>query len=387
MGVSAGAGHDAKPIALAAGGTGGHMFPAEALAHCLLRRGRAVSLITDRRGRAFAVEGGEIDVYRIRAETVSGPNLLTRVRGLIDLGLGTIDALRLLRRLQPAAVIGFGGYASFPTMVAAVRLGIAAVLHEQNAVLGRANRFLAHGATRIATSFPDVAGLRPIDRGKTVLTGNPVRRAIAELSSQPYAPANDGAFRLLITGGSQGARIFGRVVPAALSLLPEALRRRILVNQQCRPDDVDDVRRRYDVLGLTADVQPFFADMAARLGAAHLVIARAGASTVAELTAAGRPALLVPYPHAADDHQTANAAALESAGAAWTIPEPAFSPEALAARLQPVLSLPEPLVRLAAQARRIGVVDAAERLADVVETALPANGNRRPAEPAKGRAA
>lgn len=355
------------PIVLAAGGTGGHMFPAEALARALLARGRPVSLITDKRGQAFGEALPEVTTYRIAAATV-GRGLIGKLRTAIALMIGYGQARQLLRTLTPAAVVGFGGYPSAPTVFAAETRKIPVMLHEQNGVLGRANRMLAPRANRIAVAFPEIAGLRAGDRAKLVVTGNPVRPAIAALAAEPYrAPEPGGAIRLLVLGGSQGARVFSEVVPAALTALPPSLRHRLHVTQQARAEDLEAVRAAYADSGIAVELAPFIADVPARLAAAHLVICRAGASTVAELTAAGRPAILVPYPHATDDHQTANAARLNAAGAGWLVPQPDFTAAELGRRLAALIDAPDTLAGTAEAARRLGVPDAAERLADAVE--------------------
>ncbi|MBI1776975.1 MAG: undecaprenyldiphospho-muramoylpentapeptide beta-N-acetylglucosaminyltransferase [Proteobacteria bacterium] len=362
-------------IALAAGGSGGHMFPAAALAEALARRGYALTLITDRRGQAFTVAGGEVEIHRIRASGLGDRSLTRKLLGVIELGFGLIEARQLLKRLRPAAIAGFGGYASVPTLLAASQLGIPTVLHEQNAVLGRANRLLASHATRLATSFEAVSQIKQADRGRVVMTGNPVRDAVARVSQAPYpAPAADGTLSLLITGGSQGARVFGRIVPQAVALLPESVRRRLSIVQQCRPEDIEAARDIYLGLGVEAELSPFFADLPERLARAQLVICRSGGSTVAELTAAGRPSILVPYPYHSDNQQGANAQALENAGAAWLMPEAAFTAQALAARLEPLLVVPARLVEMAEKARALGRLDAAERLAGLVLEIAPANG-------------
>jgi len=352
-------------VVLAAGGTGGHMFPAEALARALLGRGREVALMTDSRGASFG-NLPAVALYRIRAGRVGG-NLLRRVMGIASLALGTVEAARKLRALGPAAVVGFGGYPSVPTMLAAARQRLPTVIHEQNAILGRANRLLAPRVQRIATSFAEVGAMRSQDRTRANLTGNPVRPAIAALRQRPYgAPDPDGAFELLVLGGSQGARILSEVVPAALARLDPALRQRLRLSQQARAEDLEAVRASHAASGIAAEVKPFFDDVPARLGRAHLVLARSGASTVAELTVSGRPAILVPYRYAADDHQTANAGALEAAGAAWVIPEGAFTADALAEQLALLMRSPELLRETAARAFALGRPDAADRLADLV---------------------
>ena len=364
-------------ILLAAGGTGGHMFPAEALARALIDRGRRVILVTDRRGRGFGDRLPAVEVFRITAAGLAGGSLLRRAQGIAQLLRGYLQARRLVIRLRPALVVGFGGYASVPTVYAAQRAGLPTLLHEQNAVLGRANRMLAAQARAVATSFPETAAL-----GKATprLTGNPVRPAIAALGAQPY-PAMDGTLRLLVLGGSQGARVFARLIPAALAALAAERRRRIAIAQQCRPEDLEQVRSAYAALGQPAELADFFTDVAERLAIAHLVISRSGASTVAELAAAGRPAILLPYPHATDDHQTANAAAFAGAGAGWLMPEANASPESLARHLAMLLDNPAALSEAAAAAHNFGQGNAAMRLADLAEALIPANGGP-PAEAA-----
>jgi len=353
-------------VVLAAGGTGGHMFPAEALARALLTRGRRVALMTDSRGEAFGDRFPGVALHRVRAGRFSG-TLLRKALGLVELALGTVEAARHLRTLAPAAVVGFGGYPSVPTMLAAARQNRPTVIHEQNAILGRANRLLASRARRIATSFPEVGGLSMADRSRVTETGNPVRPTVTALRDTPYAESSgDTPFELLVLGGSQGARILGTVVPEALARLPEALRRRLRLAQQARPENLEAVHAAHAASGIAAEIRPFFDDVPARLARAQLVIARSGASTVAELTVMGRPAILVPYRYAADDHQTANARALEAAGAAWVMSETAFTAEALAQRLAALMNEPATLAKAARAAHGLGRPDAAERLADLV---------------------
>ncbi len=359
-------------VVLAAGGTGGHVFPAEALAGTLLDRGYRLALVTDRRGQAYGGTLGKLETHRVLAGGIAGRGPLAKVRALAELGLGVVQARALLSRLRPAAVLGFGGYASVPTMVAASLLGLPNAIHEQNAVLGRANRLLAARVRRIATSYAQVAHIDGRLAAKVVQTGMPVRPAVAALRGRP-APALDeaGEIRLLVLGGSQGARALSEVVPAALAALAAPLRRRLAVSQQCRPEDLEEVRRAYGASGVNATLESFFHDVPERMAAAHLVIARSGASTVAELTTLGRPAILVPYPHAIDDHQTANAHAVDEAGGAWLMPQASFTPGTLAARLDSLFTQPGTLARAAACAHSVGRPDAAARLADMV-AALPA---------------
>ena len=355
-------------ILLAAGGTGGHVFPARALAETLLARGHRVGLVTDRRGTAFETASGTLEVHRIRAAGIAGRGILAKVKAVGELLLGYLEARRLVRTLAPAVVVGFGGYASVPTVMAASARRVPVVLHEQNAVLGRANRLLAARADAIAVSFAEVAKVRPADRGKLVLTGNPVREAIRAVRDTVLPPlADDAPVAVLVTGGSQGASVFADLVPAAIARLPEALRHRLRLSQQARPIELEQVTAAYRELGIEADVRKFFDDMPARLAEARLLVCRSGASTVAENTVAGRPALLVPYPHAIDDHQTANARAVAAAGGARVMPQSGTDADALATALTEILGDPALLARMADAARGVGVPDAVERLADLVE--------------------
>ena len=354
---------------LAAGGTGGHLFPAQALAARLLAQGEAVYLTTDVRTEGLADKMPGVAVRQVRAGRFGGGPLRAAC-GIADLAVGVVQARRLLRQLRPAAVVGFGGYASVPTMVAAAQLGLPTVIHEQNAVLGRANRMLAPRARRIATGFSETSGLRPQDRGRAVQTGNPVRPAILAVGGRPYAPPEPGGtIELLVFGGSQGARVFAELVPAALALLPAELRARLRLCQQARPEDGAAVAEQLAALGIAAEVESFFTDMPERLARAHLVICRAGASTIAELAAAGRPALLVPYPHAMDDHQSANARAFAAAGGGWAMPQSTLTDAVLAERLAELLEDAAALQLAAAAARRFAGDDAAERLAALVLSA------------------
>ncbi|CAO3373364.1 undecaprenyldiphospho-muramoylpentapeptide beta-N-acetylglucosaminyltransferase [Azospirillum argentinense] len=356
-----------RPIILAAGGTGGHFFPAEALARELLARGEAVALVTDKRGQAFGDSLPEVTVHRIRSAAPGG-NLLAKMNAAWQMGLGLLGANALMRHLKPAAVVGFGGYPSVPTVYAAAQGRVPVMLHEQNAVLGRANRMLAAAARRIAVAFPEVASVKAEHRSRLVRTGNPVRPAIAAQRDAAYAvPAPGGPVRILVMGGSQGARVFSEVIPEALGRLPADLRARIHLAQQCRPEDLEAARAAYAGMGLGGlELESFFRDVPDRLAACHLAITRAGASTIAELTCIGRPAILVPYPHAMDDHQTANARQLAAAGAAWVMAQPDFTADALAARLTALLESPDALTAAAQAAHGWGMADAARRLADAV---------------------
>ncbi|WP_404421997.1 undecaprenyldiphospho-muramoylpentapeptide beta-N-acetylglucosaminyltransferase [Thalassospira australica] len=361
-------------IALTSGGTGGHMFPAVALARALVRRGAHVLFFTDARASRYTegVEG--VETIILPAGGIAGKGLKGRLTGALRLGLGTMKARALLKKSRPAAVIGFGGYASIPATLSAKWLGIPFAIHEQNAVLGRANRMVAGAAHRIATSFPTVKLIAPGDEAKVIWTGNPIRHEVAALASTEYdAPTPEGPVRLLITGGSQGARVLSEILPAALVALPRDLRNRLIVTQQAREEDLEAVRKTYEGSGIDVTLASFIDDIPERLRDCHLVIARSGASTVAELTAAGRPALLVPLPSAIDDHQRFNAQQVEEAGGAWMLPQDRFTIEILSERLTKLLQNPAALTRAAKAAKATGRPNAAERLADMVLDLLGLN--------------
>lgn len=354
-----------RPVVLATGGTGGHVFPAEALAGELEARGLPFALVTDSRGRQWQGALSRRPIHYIHSASPSG-SLRRRLGAVLSLGLGLFDAWRALGRIGPSVVVGFGGYASVPTMIAARLRRLPAMLHEQNAVLGKANRLVLGGAVRVATSFSRTLHL-PVDDRRVCLVGNPVRAPVGALRNSPYrAPAEGRVIDLLVFGGSQGAASFSQVVPDAILSLPAALRGRIRLVQQCRTEDIERVRARYSAAGLVAELDPFFADLPSRLAAAHLVIGRSGASTVAELATIGRPSILVPYPHAADDHQSANARALEATGACIVVPHAAFTAEALATLLNALFAEPQRLSAMATAAHAAGRPDAAARLADLV---------------------
>ena len=365
-----------RPIVIAAGGTGGHFYPAEALAAALIARGQWVVLMTDARSGALnSTVFNARDQYVLPGAGIAGRGVARAGKAVLSLAAGVVKARGILARIRPAAVVAFGGYPAVPPVLATrlLRDRPPVVLHEQNAVLGRANRFLSGHASVLALSF--AATVRVPKGVRTVVTGNPARPAIMALSTAPYTPP-DGPVHLLILGGSLGARVFSDIVPEALTRLPDALRARLRVTQQCRAEDLDRVRAAYQDHGIAADLAPFFADVAGRLRAAHLVIARAGASTVAELAIAGRPAILVPLPGAIDDHQSANARALADAGGAWIMPQPTFTAARLADSLTRLLAdntTPgaaagdSPLVRAAAGARTVAQPGAAAALADLVQ--------------------
>lgn len=359
-------------IALAAGGTGGHVIPAQALAAELQARGHRPIFLTDHRGMRYASLFPEMPAHEVASAPLRR-GLVAKLIGVFRMVGGTWRALRLMRELRPAAVVGFGGYPSVPAGLAAVLAGLPLGLHEQNAVFGRSNRLLARFARLVTLSF---ARTYRMPRHHSVhVTGNPVRPAIAALAAADYeAPTLDGVFRLLVIGGSQGATILSDVVPAAVSALPKGSYSRLEIVQQTREEDLERVTRLYEQLGVKAEILPFVEDLPERLATAHLVIARAGASTLSELAVAGRPAILVPYPAATDDHQTMNAVELTAAGGAWAIAQREFTPAALAKLLQGLMRDPSRLAAAAEAARGVGRPRAAADLADLVERLIVARG-------------
>ncbi len=346
---------------LAAGGTGGHLFPAESLARELIDRGCAVELVSDDRVTEFSDAFPAQKIHQITSGTVTGRGLIGKATGVLKLARGVWQCRGLVNRIQPMAAVGFGGYPTVPPILAASLVGIPCMLHEQNAVMGRANRFLSGRVRKIATGF-DIGKGDP----KFVHVGNPVRAPVIAAAQTPMPPpVAGGQLHLLVFGGSQGARIMAEIVPPAVALMPEADRRRLVVTQQVRAEDMAQVTGDYARLGVAAECSPFFRDLPARMAASQLVIARSGASTVAELAVIGRPAILVPLPGSLDQDQAANARVLKEAGGAEVMPQPTFTPEALAARLSAILAAPSQLAGMAARARAIGIADAAARTADV----------------------
>src|SRR3954463_6583302 len=352
---------------LAAGGTGGHMVPAHALAAELTSRGHGVLLITDERGARFPGLFENVPVHILPAGRLGGGPIgwLKAARAVMR---GRAQAKALYREHRPDAVVGFGGYPAFPSLLAASAMRVPTVLHEQNAVLGRVNRLLAGDAEAIGTAYDRVQRLKSKYRDKAALVGNPVRTEIARLGELPFPPFDEFApLKILITGGSQGATILGQVGPEGLGLLEPSLRRRLQVVQQCRPDDIERVRAQYARLGIPAELMTYLENMAAKLGDAHLFIGRAGASTIAELTAAGRPAILIPFAAATDDHQTANAREMVKAGGARAIQQSNFTPDVLARQIEALAMAPVALNNAAARALSVGRPHAARDLADLVE--------------------
>lgn len=357
-----------RHFVLAAGGTGGHLIPAFALAVELERRGHHVALITDERGSRLPGKPHSLVAHVLPAGRI-GKNPLHWPKGIEAILEGRRMALRLFDSFQPSAVVGFGGYPAFPALWAASGAGIASVIHEQNAVLGRVNRFLAGRVNAIATSYRETERLKPKHRAKVHLVGNPVRAEVLALREQPFpAFSEDGLLRVLVTGGSQGAGILSQVVPDGLAMLPTALRARLQVTQQCRPEDIEAVRQRYAAHDIPAELGTYFENMAERLADAHLFIGRAGASTIAELTAVGRPAILVPLPIATDDHQAFNTAEICTAGGARMIRQDRFTAAELAKQIQAIAMNPATLATAAHAAWDCGYPNAVADLADLVES-------------------
>jgi len=355
-------------IVLATGGTGGHLFPAEALARELIARGHKVVVMTDKRGRAYGdvFPGAEISI--VPSAAFSDRSLFGLLLAPFEIMAGIAVSLVKLKRLKPRAVIGFGGYPSLPVMLAACFAGLPTAILSPDALLGRANRFLMNYVRVIAANLPLVRFL-PKNSKKIVYTGNPLRPDVIALYDAPYeTPTQNGPLRLLVFGGSQGARVFSERMPDAIKLLAPELKARLSIVQQCRPEDINAVLRDYTAIGVTAELASFFKDMPQQIANAHLVIARSGAGTVSELACIGRPAILVPLPHALDDNQTPNAEALVKAGGGWRVPQRDFTPEKIAAMLTSAFADPAGLAQRAAAALTLAKPDATRALANLVET-------------------
>ncbi|MBS0254102.1 MAG: undecaprenyldiphospho-muramoylpentapeptide beta-N-acetylglucosaminyltransferase [Proteobacteria bacterium] len=353
---------------LAAGGTGGHLIPAFALAAELHQRGHRIALITDERGAAIPGRPDFLEAWVLPAGRLQGLNPLNWLKGLGAIRAGRAQARALYAELEPACVVGFGGYPAFPALSAAAGMQIPTVIHEQNAVLGRVNRLLAGRVDAIATAYRQVARLVPRHNAKVHLIGNPVRPEVLALRGEPFPPfTEDGLLRVLVTGGSQGARVLSEVVPDGLAMLPPALATRLQVTQQARPEDIEAVRVRYASHDIPAELATYFEDMAGRLADAHLFIGRSGASTIAELTAVGRPAILIPLPGATDDHQAANAREMAASGGARMIRQENFTAVELAKQIQAMAQRPETLANAAHAAWNCGHPNATRDLADLVE--------------------
>ncbi len=360
---------------LAAGGTGGHLYPAQAFATELKRRGQSPVLITDGRGLNFGAGVAGVPIHTVRSGTLSPRRPFKSAKAIFDILAGIITSYRIARPLKPVLAVGFGGYPSLPVMIAAGWAGIPRLIHEQNAVIGLANRLLAPRVDGIALSFDPTLGIKLRQRDKISLTGNPVRDDVAEVAEQPYPPVGPEAqINILVLGGSQGARIMGEVVPTGIARLSVTVRNRITVVQQCKQENLDAAQAVYQESGVAAELAPFIEDVPARLAAAHLVISRAGASTIAEITAAGRPALLVPYPGHGDQQQAANSDAVVRSGGAWMVEDQNFTPDWVAERLLELITKEGSLNRAADKSRALGRPNAAEALADRAEQMVAAGG-------------
>jgi UDP-N-acetylglucosamine--N-acetylmuramyl-(pentapeptide) pyrophosphoryl-undecaprenol N-acetylglucosamine transferase len=355
-------------VVLAAGGTGGHLFPAQALAEALVRRGYVIHLMTDERVRDYGRSFPALETHLVPAATISPSKPFLLPAQLMRLYKGYRAARDVLAKLNPAALAGFGGYPSFPPVIAASRLGIPCCIHDQNAVMGRANRVLSRYADAVASSFPSLERLPEASKNKLRYTGNPVRGIVLEKEAAPYEPAAaDAPFNLLVFGGSQGARFFAEFVPEAIKLLPRAVLRQLRIVQQCRPEDIERVKAAYGALDIAFELASFFADMPQRFADAQLIICRSGASTIAELGVIGRPAVMVPLPHALDNDQLHNAEFFAGRGGGWVMPQADLNPQEFAAFLTRLRYQDDELAGAARAALAQGMPDAAERLADLVE--------------------
>ncbi len=360
---------EAKQILISAGGTGGHMYPAEALARDLIGRGYRVTLATDVRGKKYEPFADGVPVHVLKSGAVKS-GIISKIKTVLSLAIGYFQARKLIDRIKPAVVIGFGGYPSFPAVYAAQKKNIPTIIHEQNAILGKANAYLAPKADRIALSWNNVESIDESDAVRSIVTGNPVRPDISSLYNKPYPSLEqDGVLKILVLGGSQGASVFGDVLPKMVEKLSSAHKARLEIVQQCIEDDIEEVKRAYEEQGVKAEVATFFKDVSKRLENCHLVIARSGAGTVCEVTTAGRPAIFVPYPWHKDQQQKKNADAVFDAGGAWVMTQDGFTVDALLARIETFLQNPETLFNAAENSRSCGKPDAARKLGNLV-TAL-----------------
>ena len=356
-----------KSVVIAAGGTGGHLFPAQALAEELGRRGYHLTLVTDKRGQEYAKSFPDASIVEVSAATFANRSIVGRLVAAVSIIVGIMEATWKLFRLKPGVVVGFGGYPSLPAVVGCILLRKPCCLHEQNSVLGRVNKRLAPFVTKIASTFPDLRGLSKDLQSRVVITGNPVRDNVRKRAASAYAaPTGESEINVLVFGGSQGASVFSDIVPHAIAKLPDELRGRICVVQQCRDPEIGEVEQIYRSHGISADVRSFFDDLPAKIEDAHLVLCRAGASTVTELAAIGRPCILVPLPGAMDDHQTFNAAFLADQGAGWLMKQPDFEVDRLVRLMQQLFLDPARLSAAAQKAASLGKPSATELLADLV---------------------
>ena len=361
---------DQSTILLAAGGTGGHLFPAEALAQELLDRGHKIIIVTDKRGNAFKSLGDKVEIHTVKAATLKA-GIVSKIKAVADMGIGILQSAVLLRKVKPAVIVGFGGYPSFPAVFAGQWMKIPTILHEQNAVLGKANVWLADKAVQIATSLPGTKGIKPANESKVVTTGNPVRAGIIAVRDSAYQ-SPQGEMRIFITGGSQAARVFSDIVPDAIQKLPGDMQKKLYIVHQVREDAIGDTEKKYRMAGIRSEIKSFFSDMPERLKTCHLFIGRAGASTVAEIATVGRPAIFVPYPGHTDMQQKHNAEVISSKGGGWVMLQDNFTAEALAEKLKDFMQNPATLQDAAAACKSCGHPEAAKNLADLVEQKINA---------------
>lgn len=353
---------------LSAGGTAGHLYPAQALAGELQRRGETIVVMTDARFKNYETAFPGAVIETVPSAAFSDRSFARLLAAPFEIAGGIVMSMIKLARIRPAVVIGFGGYPSVPVMLAAIVSRVPTAILTPDALLGRANRLVMNRVNLIAANFPLVRFL-PKDKSRIVYTGNPMRPEVVTLSGAPYqSPTDNGPIRLLVFGGSQGARFFSEVVPAAVAMLSTDLRSRLEVVQQCRAEDLEGVKASYIASGVKAKLAAFFSDLPVRMAEAHLVIARSGAGTVSELAVIGRPAILVPLPHALDDNQTPNADALVNAGGGWRVRQSELTPAKLAEMLTTAFSAPSDLTKRAAAARTIAISDGTARVADAVQS-------------------
>lgn len=353
-------------ILLSAGGTGGHMFPAASLAQDLVSRGYRVEIVTDTRGKKFSNIFNGLPIHVVSAGTF-GKGIMGKIKGVAALGIGLLQARGLIDKLRPSLVVGFGGYPSVPAVHAAQKKRIPTIIHEQNAILGKANAYLAPKTDRIALSMPLTDGMDESDAVRAIFTGNPVRDEISALYNKPYPNLQtDGTLKILVLGGSLGAGVFSDILPEAFAKLANPYKARLDITQQCREEDIEKTRAVYDRAGIKANLATFFDNVPELLANAHLVIARSGASTVAEVTVAGRPAIFVPYPFHKDQQQKINADTVADAGGAWVMTQDGFTEDALLSRIENFLQNPEVLFRAAEASRSCAKPDAARRLGNLV---------------------
>ena len=352
-----------ETIVLTTGGSGGHIFPAQSVAAALIRKGYTVIFITDKRGNTFQ-NLPEVQTYRLAAESVTGRSIFGKALALVKLWWGACQAMRLLAHIKPCLVIGFGGYASLPTVISAQMLRIPVLLHEQNAVLGRANRIAAKKVRLIATTFAKVD--RIPKNIPTIQVGQPVREPILKKAHTPLPKESD--FNLFIFGGSQGARFFSESLPQALMMLPEEIRHKIVLTQQARTEDEGMLKKAYtDAHFKNLTIQSFFTNMPELLAQAHLIIGRGGAGTITESMVVGRPMMIIPLPTAADNHQVANAKQVAENKAGWLIEQKDFKPNAFADKLKMLIEDHDLLNQTAQNAYKSAILDAAERMADIAD--------------------